>query len=142
MNSLENDNLSVFLNDGNGGFTQSGIFATGELPVSIPPADLDGDGDLDLVTLNTISVSNSTAFNSGATISVLLNDGNAGFTTSVTYILNPGIESAAIGDLDNDGDLDLAVLNRRNDSISLLFNINNSQFCQPRSNCSYIGRLK
>ncbi|MEA5620007.1 ScyD/ScyE family protein [Cronbergia sp. UHCC 0137] len=128
VNSLENDNLAIFLNNGNGVFTQSGIFETGELPVSIPPADLDGDGDLDLVVLNTISVSNSTAFNSGATISVLLNDGNAGFTTSLTYTLNPGIESASIGDLDNDGDLDLAVVNRRNDSISLLFNDGNGNF--------------
>ena len=128
VNSLENDNLAIFLNNGNGEFTQSGIFDTGERPVTIPPADLDGDGDLDLVVLNTIAVNNSTAFNDGDTISVLLNDGNAGFATSVTYTLSRGIESAAIGDLDNDGDIDLAVVNRRNDSISLLFNDGNGNF--------------
>ncbi|NET00825.1 MAG: hypothetical protein F6K61_09680 [Sphaerospermopsis sp. SIO1G1] len=128
VNSLENDNLSIFLNDGNGGFTQSGIFATGERPVNIPPADLDGDGDLDLVILNTITLNNFTAFNDGNTISVLLNDGDAGFTTSQTYTLSSGIESATTGDLDNDGDLDLAVLNRRNDSITLLFNDGNGNF--------------
>ncbi len=65
-------------------------------------ADLDGDGDLDLV-VNTI----------GAGTHVFLNDGTARFTRRT--VLNPDRagHSLALADVDGDGDLDLYVANYR-----------------------------
>jgi hypothetical protein len=65
-------------------------------------ADLDGDGDLDLV-VNTI----------GTGTHVFLNDGAARFTRQV--VLNSGRagHSLALADVDGDGDLDLYVANYR-----------------------------
>ena len=65
-------------------------------------ADLDGDGDLDLV-LNTV----------GQGTWIFLNDGHGHF--AATQTVNPGRAgmSIAVGDVDGDGDLDLYVANYR-----------------------------
>ncbi len=74
-------------------------YPVGEVPFSVATGDLDGDGDLDLVTAN---------FHEG-TISVLLNNGDGTFAADVKYEAGFEPASVAIGDLDDDGDLDLVV---------------------------------
>lgn len=70
-------------------------------------ADLDGDGDLDLV-VNTV----------GAGTHILLNDGNGRFTPAPgsPYNLGRGGMSLALADTDGDGDLDLYIANYRTDT--------------------------
>ncbi len=63
----------VWLNDGRGGFGGEARFPTGAGPTGIAAGDIDGDGDIDLVTANN-------GFNA-ANVSVLVNDGAAGFAT-------------------------------------------------------------
>lgn len=46
------DQVSIWLNDGTGGFGPRMDFATGPGPTCVEPADLDGDGDLDIATAN------------------------------------------------------------------------------------------
>ncbi|MBI3415343.1 MAG: VCBS repeat-containing protein [Verrucomicrobia bacterium] len=65
-------------------------------------ADIDGDGDLDLIV-------NSVA---GGT-HIFLNDGRGHFTKSAVLNLNKGGMSLALADIDGDGDLDLYVANYR-----------------------------
>src|SRR5207245_2652975 len=72
-------------------------------------ADIDGDGDLDLI-VNSV----------GGGTHVFLNDGKGHFTEVVqTSPLNPGKAgmSMALADIDGDGDLDLYVANYRADTI-------------------------
>ncbi|GAB4021314.1 beta strand repeat-containing protein [Spirosoma koreense] len=82
-------------------------------PSSVALGDLDGNGDLDLVTAN---------FNS-STVSVRLNNGTKSFMPPLNEPrvgLNPS--SVAVGDLDGDGDLDLLIANYGSNSVSVRLN--------------------
>lgn len=68
----------------------------GNNPGSVVSADLDGDGDLDLVTAN----------RGDNNVSVLLNTGNGTFATRADYGEESGLNSVTAADLDDDGDLD------------------------------------
>src|SRR5262249_40572555 len=97
-----NGAISVFLVNGNGTFsaaTPSPTLATGAPSVAI--GDLDGDGHLALVVAYASSQ-----------YSVFLGIGNGSFNQLNPVSLSPGIKnflSAAIGDLNGDGKLDLAL---------------------------------
>ena len=93
--------VSVLLGDGAGGFSLHASLATHATligPSSVGAADLDADGDLDLVTAN--------RFNS---VSVLLGDGDGSFAGPVSY--NAGLEptDVVVADLNGDTHADLAV---------------------------------
>ncbi len=113
--------LSVLRNLSTGGtittssFATKSDFATGTHPFSIAAGDIDDDGKVDLVTANESSSNASVLRNtsSGSTIS---------FSTKIDYPTDAGSRFAAVCDLDGDGKLDLAVVNRLGDDISLLKN--------------------
>ena len=71
------------------------------IPFRVSFADLDGDGDPDLLALAHL--------NWPPSIEVIENDGAGGFATSGTYPLEFAPESHALGDMDGDGDIDLAL---------------------------------
>ena len=85
---------------------ESGTACAGVDATGVSLADLDGDGDLDLV-VNSV----------GQGTFIYLNDGKAHFHLSAT--LNPGRAgmSLALGDIDGDGDLDLYVTNYRTHTV-------------------------
>ena len=96
-----NNNNTLYINDGTGSFTA----ITDATPVgysastsAIEPFDVDGDGDIDLVIVN-----------SDEDAQTFINDGTGIFTLGQTF--SPPDESYAIAalDADNDGDLDLAI---------------------------------
>ncbi|MDO7877628.1 T9SS type A sorting domain-containing protein [Hymenobacter sp. ASUV-10] len=100
------DNVTVRLNDGAGNFTAhptNPTPATGDNPRSVAVGDIDGDGDLDLVT-------SASAGPAATTVGVYLNDGTGDFTPHPIKP-NPGSFGAPynvkLGDIDGDGDLDL-----------------------------------
>ncbi len=111
-------NLSVFRNISSGtgsiAFAPKTDFATGTLPYAVAPADLDGDGKID------IAATDATA----NTISVLVNT-SAG-TGSVSFAAKADLTTAAyprsiaIADFDNDGKPDLASANNTATSVSVL----------------------
>ena len=71
-------------------------FPTGDQPVSNATADLNGDGHLDLLFANYATDN----------ISVLLGDGNGGFTAAAPVAAGNGPRAVEVGDLDGDGDID------------------------------------
>ena len=95
---FEQSSVLVLTNAGDGTFVES-FFPTSYGPVSIAVGDLDGDGDLDLVTANY----------SSRTMTRLFNDGNAGFGSSLENITQRFPRRIALQDIDGDGDLDYTV---------------------------------
>ncbi len=97
--------VSVRLNNGSGAFsgTTDVPVGNGSLsgPVSVVVGDVDGDGDLDLLTAN----------NHANSVSVRLNAGNGTFTGSHNVPVGSGVYGVAIGDVDADGDLDVLTAN-------------------------------
>jgi len=95
---------------------------TGPSPVSIVSGDFNGDGFLDLVTINEGTIS------TGATISTLLGKGDGTFEahadTPIPGGLGPGIVAA--GDFNGDGNLDLVMTDPS--GISILLGNDNRTF--------------
>src|SRR5262249_13966372 len=86
-------------------------YPTGISPSSVAIGDLNGDGRLDLVTANIGGDPLATPTPAG-TISVLLGNGGGTFSAATPYPTGSVLPSSvAIGDLNGDGRLDLAVAN-------------------------------
>lgn len=81
-------------------------------PISIDQADLDQDGDNDLIVANLYSDS----------VSVLRNNGDGSFALAAHYSVGTGPHSLKAGDLDNDGDVDVATANYWSNNVSVLLN--------------------
>ncbi len=113
----------MFLNDGTGHFTESGqdldIFDAYDVKL----ADVDGDGDLDMIVAASIDKS------TGRLSRVFLNDGHGRFSDSGQNLGTPNCEAKeiAIGDLDNDGDIDL-ILGDYNDANYVYLNDGKGHF--------------
>jgi len=101
-NASEPTKVAVFLGDGAGGFGPAVQHTTNDFPVSVAIGDLDSDTDADLVTANT-------HMGSGGSVSVLLGNGDGTFDPRVDYSAGDFANSVAIGDLNGDTQLDVAV---------------------------------
>lgn len=107
--------VSVRLNDGTGAFPTSTTYGAGSEPNAVAVGDLNGDSKLDLAVAN----------RSGSSVSVLLGNGDGTFVAAVNFSTgafgsNP--YSVAVGDLNADGRLDLAVANVGTDNVAVLLN--------------------
>ncbi len=79
---------------------------------TVVPADVDGDGDLDVLTANV----------STGRVEVARNDGSGGLGSITQVPVGAAPLSIAAADLDADGDLDLLVANANGNSVSVRFN--------------------
>ncbi|HYE95979.1 MAG TPA: FG-GAP-like repeat-containing protein [Rubricoccaceae bacterium] len=116
--------VALFRNLGNDTFAPAQHFQAGQGPVGLETADFNGDSRPDLV------VTNYKYLGTGNTASILLNDGAGGFAAPVPYAAGAAPWRVSTGDLDNDGDHDLAVAND-NFEVNLLFNNGAGQFSAP-----------
>jgi hypothetical protein len=78
-------------------------FATAVGPMSLVVADLNGDGNLDIVSVDDDQNNGSSA------VSVLLGNGDGTFQSHVDYPLPDFAAAGVLGDFNGDGKLDLAV---------------------------------
>src|SRR6516225_4512269 len=112
--------VSVLLGNGGGTFSAATPYPTGSvIRSSVAIGDLNGDGRLDLAVTNYGSPSSLVP---AGTVSVFLGAGGGTLAAATQYPTGtglPGAQSVAIGDLNGDGRLDLAVANSSS-SISVL----------------------
>jgi hypothetical protein len=92
--------VSVRLNNGFGTFNGGTDVAVGNFPTSVAAADVDGDGDSDILTSN-----------KSGSISVRLNNGAGSFSGSTHIMVGGQPDDVAAADVDGDGDLDILVAN-------------------------------
>jgi hypothetical protein len=118
--ALANSNantVSVLIGEGHGTFQTPESYATGELPLFLTAADLNGDGKPDLAVANQDN-----------TVSVLLNQGGGKFGTAVNYPVGYFAYGIAAGDLTGNGKADLVVANYGENTVSVLLGNGNGTF--------------
>jgi hypothetical protein len=107
------DNIGVLLGNGNGGFSGSVTTVTcDDFPLAIDAGDIDGDGDLELVT----SCYNAARWN-------IFENSSGAFINKRTLLATAAASCCVLHDRDNDGDLDLSGLDEVDDKI--FFWVNN-----------------
>jgi hypothetical protein len=106
--------VSVMLGNGAGGFTAaagSPITVGGADGQSIALGDVNGDGNLDIVSSNT----------DAGTLSVLLGNGTGGFIAEGSpFAVGTGPQSVALADVNGDGRLDIVTANWISNNVSIL----------------------
>jgi hypothetical protein len=107
-------NVGVLLGNGDGTFGEETTFFPGTIgyPNTVVVGDFNNDGQPDL------AVSNGLFDN----VNVLLNNGNGLFGTSMTFTTGTYSDpcSVAVGDFNNDGRLDLAIVNSGQNNVGIM----------------------
>ncbi|HEY6769300.1 MAG TPA: VCBS repeat-containing protein [Candidatus Sulfotelmatobacter sp.] len=102
---LSSGNISIYLGNGDGTFQKFATNpTTGLSTVAVITADLNGDGKIDLVALDTGS----------SDFSVMLGNGDGTFKTPVTYAAGTNPKAVAVADFNGDHKQDLAVISAFN----------------------------
>jgi hypothetical protein len=107
--------VSVLIGNGDGTFKMHRDFFVGLRPISISLGDFDDNGTADLAVANL-----GTLQNPGSTISLLLGDGEGGFSEHQQFATGRSPRSVSVGSLDSNGTLDFVVANADSDSVSIL----------------------
>ena len=118
--STNDSSVRVFSNNGDGTFGAAAIYAVGANPNGVALGDFNGDGALDIVTSNFYDYSNSAT--------VLLNNGDGTFASGVPYVAGYSADKIAVGDLNGDGALDVAITNYYGGTVSVLMNNGDGTF--------------
>lgn len=92
------NSVDIRLGEHNGQFGATKSHPTGSYPMGLASADFNGDGKLDLLTINSTQQ---------GTVSVLLGDGNGAFSANKDSGPSDLINRVVVGDLNRDGILDL-----------------------------------
>jgi hypothetical protein len=108
-------------------FERQSEISLSDAPRAIAVADVTGDGWPDLILAGTGRGSVTVIPNHG----VEDGDGGERFRPARDYVVGGGPFDIAIGDLNRDGRLDIAVANADSDSVTLLFNSGNGDFAAP-----------
>jgi hypothetical protein len=110
--------LTVLTNDGGGGFVFCSLVGVGIHPVSVCAADVNGDGNVDLICANYGGFSDD--FNS--TLTILTNDGTGNFRLSSSPVVGIYPDSVCAADVNGDGKVDLICANYGDNTLTVLTN--------------------
>ncbi|CAF3884838.1 unnamed protein product [Rotaria sp. Silwood1] len=116
------NNIGILLGYGNGGFASQQIYTTNlnSNPISIAIGDFNNDNNLDIVVAN---------YGTG-TVGVFLNYDNGTFAPQNTYSIgiNPLLQYVTVGDLNNDNELDIVIVDSNNDQVHIFPGYGNGTF--------------
>ena len=120
--------VGVLLGNGDGTYKPAVTYASGGFDAAaVSVADVNGDGKLDLIVVN--SCSTNTCSDETSTVSVLFGNGNGTFKTAVTYASGGDFAvGLAVADVNSDHKPDLLVVNESEGSIGVLLNKGNGTF--------------
>ncbi|CAF0957422.1 unnamed protein product [Adineta steineri] len=114
--------IGIFLGFGNGSFSNQVMFSTGidTEPYSLAVGDLNNDNRTDIVSVN-INASN---------LGIFIGDGMGNFTLMETYLTGVATQprAAAIGDINNDGNMDIVVCTYITSAVYVFLGYGNGSF--------------
>ena len=110
--------VTIIWNEGNGTFVTHTDYEVGDSPRNLKIADIDLDGDLDIITAN----------EDGDSLTILFNLDNTSFGERRDYLVGPAPGGVEITDLNKDGYPDIVITNQQNNSVSLLYNLGDGKF--------------
>jgi hypothetical protein len=108
--------ISVLLSNNAGSYAASQAIILPAVPTAISLGDLNGDGQLDMVVVNEDQIINVPTNN----VNVLYGNNAGGFAAPLNFTVGTSPAGITIGDLNNDGRLDLAVANSASNNVSVL----------------------
>jgi hypothetical protein len=133
------NNVSVLLGTSSGSFAAAASYPTGPVPKAVAVGDFNGDGKRDVVTANTAGNYPSGSSNPGGDqISLLLGTGTGAFSAPANSLAGNTPFSVAVGQLNEDGALDVATANWYGNNVSVLLNTTGTP---PPSGTSYLSDL-
>jgi len=109
--ALRNDKIQLFFGNGIGKFRLGPLYEYGDTPTSVATADVNRDGHLDL------AVSNGGPMSSA--VSIWLGQGDGNFLMPTDYRTGKRPLSVSFADFNNDGLLDLFVVNGQMNTITV-----------------------
>jgi VCBS repeat protein/Big-like domain-containing protein len=124
-------NGAVLKNNGDGTFAAPVTYATGAHTPSTDLGDMDGDGDLDWV----LSVYDPPSGFTHGIWKMFANDGNGNFTFDQNFVAPSNPSCSILLDIDNDGDIDMALTDEIADVVVLEENVGFS-VAQPTPACA------
>lgn len=101
----------ALMGDGAGNLSPATSYITDEFPLATDLGDLDGDGDLDWINASF-----------SGDWSLFLNDGSGAFTFMREFAASAAASCAVMFDADNDGDLDLGLIDELDDTVQIFRN--------------------
>lgn len=107
--------IAIIMTDGNGGLNFDAYYDVDTFPVAIDLGDIDGDGDLDFISSNV----------GGPNFILMENDGSGTFINPRIYPSPAGASCATIHDRNNDGALDISLVDEADDVVLLYNNMLN-----------------
>ena len=110
VNNNFTGSVVIYQGKGDGTFQAPSTFDTGGFPKAITTADVNGDGNLDLIV----------PIQTTASIGILLGNGDGTFGSMTSYSVGNTPTFVAVGDFNRDGNLDLAVTNQTDNTIGVL----------------------
>ena len=102
---LSADRITLHRNNGNGTYSSQPFIDGLNNPGNVHAADLDNDGDLDLVMVGSGNITPFGIFN--AELVVARNEGGGNWSVPYTNTNVPGLWDVTTGDINGDGNLDL-----------------------------------
>ena len=111
------EDISIFINRGDGTYDPERIERTLGRPTDLKLADFDLDGDLDIAA-------------SAGFVCVLFNNGDGNFANE-TDLYEVSASSLAVAEIDGQGGMDIITLTASTDSAIVLFNDGNAAFVDP-----------
>ncbi|WP_145288461.1 FG-GAP-like repeat-containing protein [Rosistilla oblonga] len=112
------NDLPTFVAPGTPIFTPHNIATNADGAYAVTTADVDGDGDLDVLSTSWLDKK----------INWYENDGSGSFTKHVATTTAAGATAASTADIDGDGDLDILAATHNNDRITWFENDGNENF--------------
>lgn len=107
-----NNNGAMLMGTGTGGLSTADLYGADPFPLATDLGDLDGDGDLDWI-----------AASFGGDWWLFENDGAGAFTFKEEFNATQAASCSLMLDFDNDGDLDIALIDEIQDEVILMRNV-------------------